>query len=474
MKRIISFVLVIAMTLSLAACSDATVDTGAGQETTTEEVTTEEAHVHSWTEATCTTPKTCQSCNVMEGSAAGHDWKAATCTSPKTCQSCNATEGSAAGHKYSGAECLLCDYVAECLGTFDASANQDGTITAYLYTTEREDVYRLAVYGTGEMGSRSPWSTLSDKIKQVEIGEGITATDGLDRMVIEKLILPSTLKIAGGFYGTTFEQKVVLPDSVEKISSFQTARFLQGVVLPDTVEVIGHYAFMGAYVGDGFTLPKNLKQIGDCAFENAKGLSKLVIPENVESIGKRAFSGTAIEITINSNIKQIGLNAFSNHSDLEVQRESHISCKIPQSNYGNGIYAGNDENPYLILIGTIKKEITSLEIHPDTKIIYNHAINNCLFLKEVSIPDGVTCIGYYAIAYCNQLEKISIENNVKYLGGNIFAYTHDSLGISFAGTIAQWEQIEKESGWYYDGIRGHGGEPRVIHCTDGNLTVPNQ
>ena len=40
---------------------------------------------HEWTEATCTTPKTCSICGVTEGEALGHDWKDATCTEPKTC-----------------------------------------------------------------------------------------------------------------------------------------------------------------------------------------------------------------------------------------------------------------------------------------------------------------------------------------------------------------------------------------------------
>lgn len=92
---------------------------------------------HTWTPATCTTPKTCSVCGVTEGEAlghawglpvidksptcttagrctyrcticnttkfevipaTGHNWKAATCTTPKTCSKCGATEGSALGH----------------------------------------------------------------------------------------------------------------------------------------------------------------------------------------------------------------------------------------------------------------------------------------------------------------------------------------------------------------------------------------
>lgn len=55
---------------------------------------------HTWTDATCTTPKTCSVCGATEGSALGHTWIAATCTTPKTCSVCSATEGDSLGHSW--------------------------------------------------------------------------------------------------------------------------------------------------------------------------------------------------------------------------------------------------------------------------------------------------------------------------------------------------------------------------------------
>ena len=54
---------------------------------------------HSWTDATCTAPKTCGACGSTEGEALGHAWNDATCTAPKTCGTCGTTEGEALGHK---------------------------------------------------------------------------------------------------------------------------------------------------------------------------------------------------------------------------------------------------------------------------------------------------------------------------------------------------------------------------------------
>ena len=60
---------------------------------------------HSWSNATCTDPRTCAVCKFTEGTAAGHTWVDATCTAPKTCSVCQATEGAALGHKWSEATC---------------------------------------------------------------------------------------------------------------------------------------------------------------------------------------------------------------------------------------------------------------------------------------------------------------------------------------------------------------------------------
>ena len=69
--------------------------------------TTEPPHVHSFSDATCTAPKTC-SCGATEGAANGHTWKDATCSDPKTCTVCGTTSGLTAGHNFSDGKCTTC------------------------------------------------------------------------------------------------------------------------------------------------------------------------------------------------------------------------------------------------------------------------------------------------------------------------------------------------------------------------------
>ncbi|MBQ7972505.1 MAG: hypothetical protein IJ291_03520 [Lachnospiraceae bacterium] len=55
-------------------------------------------HEHTFTDANCTTPKTCTDCGVTEGTALGHAWMEASCTAPKTCSVCGEFEGVALEH----------------------------------------------------------------------------------------------------------------------------------------------------------------------------------------------------------------------------------------------------------------------------------------------------------------------------------------------------------------------------------------
>ena len=76
--------------------------------TATADAPQEEACQHTWTDATCTAPKTCGLCGATEGEASGHTWTDATCAAPKTCSVCGATEGEVGEHTYVEGVCSVC------------------------------------------------------------------------------------------------------------------------------------------------------------------------------------------------------------------------------------------------------------------------------------------------------------------------------------------------------------------------------
>ena len=84
---------------------------------------------HEWTEATCTTPKTCSLCSKTEGEAPGHKWLDATCTAAKTCKNCDATEGDALGHDWAEATTEAPTTCTRCKVTEGTKINTDPRFT---------------------------------------------------------------------------------------------------------------------------------------------------------------------------------------------------------------------------------------------------------------------------------------------------------------------------------------------------------
>ena len=74
-------------------------------------------HVHRWSSATCTRPRTCSGCGMTQGAPLGHTYRQATCTSPATCVRCGTARGSALGHSYRAATCTSPATCTRCQAT---------------------------------------------------------------------------------------------------------------------------------------------------------------------------------------------------------------------------------------------------------------------------------------------------------------------------------------------------------------------
>lgn len=106
---------------------------------------------HEWTEATCTSPKTCWICGETEGSALGHYWEDATYETAKTCTICGLTDGEPLerneAYGYTQAknvieECL--DFVPDC--ELSLSFNEEsGGMSSYAIKNDGELVGILGI-----------------------------------------------------------------------------------------------------------------------------------------------------------------------------------------------------------------------------------------------------------------------------------------------------------------------------------------
>lgn len=208
------------------------------------------------------------------------------------------------------------------------------------------------------------------------------------------------------------------------------------VVIPATyngkaVNAIAPYAFSNCSAITKVTIPESIEFIGESSFEYCPLLKEVVVPEGVKYIGSCAF-GNLTKISLpNSIVSVAGFTFLRDYT-------------MTYNEYENGLYVGNDSNPYLVYIGSpISESNTSITVHPDTRFISDYAFqgnaylesvtlgskieyigerafDTCKKLKTIILPDSVTFIGKEAFGWCFELENINIPSGIKQIGTNAF------------------------------------------------------
>lgn len=128
------------------------------------------------------------------------------------------------------------------------------------------------------------------------------------------------------------------------------------------------------------------------------------------------------------------------------------------SNYNGKLVKGIDDQAFR---GCVL--ITSVVLPEGITFIGEMALSKCTSLTNITIPNSVKKIKAYAFADCSSLEEVVIGKGVSTIG--LFAFKDcDALkSITYEGTKAQWEDIQKSSGW------DDGTENYTVHCTDGDI-----
>ena len=226
---------------------------------------------------------------------------------------------------------------------------------------------------------------------------------------------------------------------------------------------------------------KPVTAISQSAFESCSSITGVTIGNNVTDIGKKAFydCSNLNSITFGESVTSLGTDAFSLCTSL-----SRISVAAGNSKYHN---SGNclieTESKTLILgckssripsdgsvtsIGRYaffwSTDLTSITIPESITVIREYAFCVCTGLTNITIPEGLTTIEEGAFDGAKELVNITIPVSVKNIGRTVFRGCYSFKHISYNGTKAQWEDIDKDYRW--DQYTGR----FTIRCTDEDIS----
>jgi hypothetical protein len=349
------------------------------------------------------------------------------------------------------------------------------------------EVYNLSsldiVAGSGDNGSvgyyaevihtatdeDSMISITKDGYKFIEDKDGNAYLIGYDGTSSE-LILPETYNgrsyaIGASAFSDYYDlTSVTIPDGVTGIGAFafESCLLLKHVNIPNSVKSIGEQAFGACYALVNIEIPESVTSIGDALFNACLGLTSVTLPNNMESIGEYTFTYciSLTSVKIPDKVTIIGEGAFMSCFNLMsvnipdtvtvIGEEAFSYCinltniTIPESvtsiasafegclslkynTYDNALYLGKDTNPYLVLVKAVDADITSCNIHSDTKFICASAFHDCSDLMSITIPEGVTSIGNDAFRGCSSLTSITIPDSVTGIINGLAFYGCSSL-----------------------------------------------
>lgn len=90
----------------------------------------------------------------------------------------------------------------------------------------------------------------------------------------------------------------------------------------------------------------------------------------------------------------------------------------------------------------------------------------CTSLEKIIIPSNVTTIYNEAFSTCTKLKEVILPNSITTIGFAIFSACTSLETLTYNGTMAQWNAINKNANW-----KGSNTPLSKIVCTDGTITL---
>lgn len=299
-------------------------------------------------------------------------------------------------------------------------------------------------------------------LESITVTEGNTKYSSLDGVLYDK----ARTKVV--FTPQSISGKLSLPSTMTEVEGFYNKPYLTEVVIPDGVTSIGNSAFSRCSSLKKVTIPDSVTKIDTYAFQDCYSLNDIVIPKNVNYIGANAFSycTSLTSLTIYAAPETIERNAFTlAHNLVEVYNKSSLQIEAGQDGYGGiaryayDVYTGNevsklttDENGFVIYNGKYSKKVLVRYVGEGTEIVVpetvteikDAALEYCTHLTGVTLPKGITRLGYDLFRGCG-LRYCVIPSTVTEIAQGAFYDCTDFTSVYFGGTHEQWSIVAIDS-----------------------------
>lgn len=332
-------------------------------------------------------------------------------------------------------------------------------------------------------------------LKEVILPEGLEILNDdifLNCTSLETITIPdSVLKIPFRFcQNCTILKNVKLSNNLQYISSsaFRDCKSLNEITLPDKLETIGDAVFYGCPLNN-VVIPKTVHSIGKRVFEKAV-LDTITFEEGAYGIQNDSFRTSGLEY-LGDDVNPHYI-LLENNLDVEIDKDCKViaegaiykttfghSCVIPEgviriddlaitayitqlslpnslesigefmtpsiasgltyNEFENGLYLGNETNPYLVFVKMKNPYITSITVASSCKFIFAAAFHGNQSIREVTLPEGLKEIGDSAFSG-SALEHINIPSTVKRIGKSAFFKCEKLKEINLPNSITRIEE----------------------------------
>ena len=179
-----------------------------------------------------------------------------------------------------------------------------------------------------------------------------------------------------------------------------------------TIEIIGCTSSATSINIPSTIVGKTVTSIRNCAFYGCKNLVNVTIPDSITSIGNNAFEYCASlkSVLIPGSVTSIGNAAFNRCESL-----MNIEVIKNNSNYFSQDGVLFDKNKTKLIQYPIGNKRIAYDIPNGVKSFGDCAFDSCSTLKNITIPDSVTSIGWGVFSGSESLTNIDVsENNLNY------------------------------------------------------------